>query len=110
MQGFINGAQLVHSVCQSSHQQVLAPTVFKGFLLNLVAGAYGSIWQMNSVLVHTTGGSSVGIAKDHGFDSWDSIIGRDKKCSPIHRIQTCSSAHPLSYPVGLFPYGKATRV
>jgi hypothetical protein len=57
--------------------------------------------------------SSVGIATDYGLD--DRMIGvrfpaYARNFFLRHRVQTCSGAHPASYPMGIgssFPGGKA---
>jgi hypothetical protein len=44
--------------------------------------------------------SSVGIESDYGLDGRGFILGRSKRFSLLHSVQTGSEAHPSSYPMG----------
>jgi hypothetical protein len=44
--------------------------------------------------------SSVGIVMGYGLKDRRSIPGRSKNFSLLHSVQTCSGAHPASYPMG----------
>jgi hypothetical protein len=44
--------------------------------------------------------SSVGIATGYWLDGRGSILGRGKKCFPLHNVQTGSGAHRAPYPMG----------
>jgi hypothetical protein len=44
--------------------------------------------------------SSVGISTDYGLDGRGSILSMSKDCSLFHSVQSCSGAHPASYPMG----------